>query len=137
MGVGWIDRMPLAVDDDDGDLALTLGQRVAGPEISTQQPHHLRKPGIVHPDLVRAAERTTNLDQRAITLLLRRRHLIVRNFGVPAEGWCIGHLGLPPDLNWRNILRRRHLPVDLTLILGRLNARRQRTHETNPHEYRH
>ena len=65
--------MPLAVDDDDGDLALTLGQRVAGPEISTQRPHHLRKPGVVHPDLVRPAERTAGLDQRAISLLLRRR----------------------------------------------------------------
>ena len=64
--------MPLAVDDDDGDLALTLGQRVAGPEISTQRPHHLRKPGVVHPD-PRPAERTAGLDQRAISLLLRRR----------------------------------------------------------------
>ena len=82
--------MPLAVDDDDGDLALTLGERVAGPEISTQRPHHLRQPGVVHPDLVRPAERATGLDQRTITLLLLRRHLIVRNFGVAAEGWCMG-----------------------------------------------
>src|SRR6266851_6480397 len=43
--VGRVDRMPLAVDDDDGDLALALAQRITGAEIGTERPHHLGQLG--------------------------------------------------------------------------------------------
>src|SRR5258705_6600976 len=96
MRVGRVDRMPLAVDDDDGDLALPLAQRVAGAEMRAQWPHHLRQLGVVHPNLVWAAKRAASLDQRAITHLLLRRHLVIGNFGVAAKAWRIGHFGFPP-----------------------------------------
>jgi hypothetical protein len=96
MRVGRVDRMPLAVDDNDDDLALALGERIAGAEISAQRPHHLRQLRAVHPNLVRPAEGTAGLDQRAITLLLLRRHLVIGNFGIAAKGWRIGHFGFPP-----------------------------------------
>jgi hypothetical protein len=38
MRVGRVDRMPPAVDDDDGDFALTLAQRIAGTKIALNGP---------------------------------------------------------------------------------------------------
>ena len=32
----------ISVSDDDGDLVLALAQRIAGAEMSSQRPHHLR-----------------------------------------------------------------------------------------------
>src|ERR1700726_1953243 len=68
---------------------------LAGAKISTQRPHHLRQLWVVHPDLVRPAERAAGLDQQAITLLLLRRHLVIRNFGIAAKGWRLRHFGSP------------------------------------------
>src|ERR1044071_2673048 len=47
MRVGWVDRMPFAVDDDDRDLALALGERIAGAEIGAERPDHLAPLGLV------------------------------------------------------------------------------------------
>src|SRR5689334_3492904 len=89
-------RMPFAVDDADGDLALTLGKRVmAGMEMGAERSRSLRQLGVVDPDLARPAELAADLDHGVITLLLLRRHLLVRNLGVPAKGGRIGHFGFP------------------------------------------
>jgi hypothetical protein len=45
-----------------------------------------------HPNLARPAGRATGLDQKAIPLLLFRRHLVIGNFSVTAKGRRIGHL---------------------------------------------
>src|ERR1700726_648185 len=88
-------RMPFAVDDADGDLALALGKRVmAGMEMSAERSRGLRQLGVMDPDLARPANLTADLDQRAISLLLLRRHLVIGDLGVTAKGWRIGHLGV-------------------------------------------
>src|SRR6202040_2382289 len=38
---------------------------------------------------------TADLDQRAISLLLLRHHLVIGDLGVTAKGGRIGHLGFP------------------------------------------
>src|SRR5579862_7560826 len=49
---GGVGRMPFAVDDDDGDLALALGQRIsAGVEMRAQRRRRLYELWIMHPDL--------------------------------------------------------------------------------------
>ena len=53
MRIGWVGRMPFAVDDHDGDLALALAQRIAGAEIGAERPHYFHELGVVHIDLVR------------------------------------------------------------------------------------
>src|ERR1700752_1384911 len=103
--------MPFAVDDAHRDIALALLQRIAGAEMSAHRPHHLRQLGVVHPDLVWPAERTAGLDQRAITLLLLRRHLVIGNFDIAAKGRRIGHFRVLP-VDWRTILQRQRGPVD-------------------------
>src|SRR5580704_16133812 len=55
----------------------------------------LHQLGVIHPDLARPAELTADLDQKAIALLLLRRHLVIRDLGVAAEGRLLGHIGLP------------------------------------------
>src|SRR5690349_7738580 len=62
------------------------------------------------PDLARPAELATDLDHRAIALLLRRRHLVIGDLGVTAKGWRTGHFGSPSQVNWRRILLRRCPP---------------------------
>src|SRR6202171_681097 len=42
MRIRWVSRMPFAVDYNDGDLALAVAQRIAGAEISSARPRHLR-----------------------------------------------------------------------------------------------
>src|SRR6202040_1340603 len=95
MRVGWVGRMPFAVDDDNRDLALALGERVAaGVEVGTERSRGLHQLGIMHPNFARAAGRPTRLDQKAIALLLLRCHLVIRDLGVAAEGWRgLGHIG--------------------------------------------
>ena len=105
--------MPFAVDDDDGDLALALGERVAaGVEMGPERSRGLYQLGVMHPDLARPAGRTTGLEQKAIAFLLLLRHLVIRNLGVAAEGRRLGHIGLPSQIDWRLILQRRTGPVD-------------------------
>jgi hypothetical protein len=88
--------MPFAVDDADGDLALALGKRVMlGMEMGAERSSSLCQLGVMDPDLARPAELAADLDQKAITVLLLRRHLLIGDLGVPAEGWRIGHLGFP------------------------------------------
>src|SRR5712672_2753542 len=105
MRAGRVGRMPFAVDDADGDLALALGKRVmAGMEMGAERRRSLRQLGVMDPDLARPAELTADLDQKAIALLLLRRHLLIGDLGVTAKGWCIGHLGFLPSVDWRCIL---------------------------------
>src|SRR4030095_6735259 len=94
MRIGRVDRMPLAVDDDDGDLALALAERIAGSEMRSEGAHHLRQLRVVHPDLVGAGQTAARLDQRAVGVLLLRAHLVVGNLGIASEGRRLGHLGL-------------------------------------------
>src|SRR5260370_21270070 len=113
MRVGRVGRMPVAVDDNDGDLAFALGERVAaGVEIGPERSRGLYQLSVMHPDLARPAGRATGLDQKAIALLLFRRHLVIRDLGVAAEGRRLGHIGLPSQMDWRSILQRRTCPVD-------------------------
>ena len=49
----------------------------------------------MHPDRARPAGRATRLDQKAIALLLLRRHLVIRDLREAAEGRHLGHIGLP------------------------------------------
>src|SRR5215469_9894032 len=94
MRIGRIGRMPFAVDDADGDFALALGKRVmAGMEMGAERPRRPRQLWIVHPDLARPSDAAADLDQRAITLPLLRRHLVKGDLGVTAKGWRIGHIG--------------------------------------------
>ena len=93
--IGRVDRMPLAVDDDDGDLALALAQRIASAEIGTQRPHHLGQLGVVHPDPVRPAQLAARFDQRSVALLLFRRHPVGGNLGIAAKGRGVGHRAFP------------------------------------------
>jgi hypothetical protein len=83
--------MPFAVDDDDGDLALALAQRIAGAEMRAERPHHLRQLGIVHPDPARPGHLAAGLDQRAIAFLLLRRHPVIGKLGIAAKGRGVGH----------------------------------------------
>src|SRR5713101_3878130 len=92
--IGRVGRMPFAVDDAHGDLALALAERVARAEMRTKLPHHLGQLGVVHIDLVRAGQPAARLDQRAIALLLLRRHLVVRDLGIAAKGGRVGHFCL-------------------------------------------
>src|SRR5262249_20520605 len=89
---GRVSRVPLAVDDDDGDLAFALGQRVmAGMKMAAERSDRLCQLGIVYPDLARSAQRTAGLEQRTITLLLLERHLVIRDLGIAAKGRRVGH----------------------------------------------
>jgi len=88
--------MPFAVDDDNGDLALALAERVmAGVEMGAERPRGFRQFGVVHPDLARPADSAAGLDQRAVALLLFRRHPVIGDLGVTAKGWRFGHFGFP------------------------------------------
>src|ERR1700751_2876015 len=92
----WVCRMPFAVDDADGDLALALGKReMPGMEMGAERSRSLRQLGVMDPDFARPAELTADLDQKAIALLLLRRHLLKGDLGVTAKGRRIGHLGFP------------------------------------------
>src|SRR6478736_1203103 len=54
MRVGGVGRMPFAVDDNDGDLAFALGERVAaGVEIGPEWSRGLQELWVMHPDLAR------------------------------------------------------------------------------------
>src|ERR1700730_6603605 len=93
---GRVSRMPFAVDDDDGDLALALGKRVtAGMEMRTERRRRLHQFGIMHPDLARPPGRAANCDQEAIALLLLRRHLVIGDLGVAAKSRRLGHFRTP------------------------------------------
>src|SRR5205814_9390692 len=86
MRVGRMGGMPSAVDYDDGDLALALGERVAaGGEIGAQRSRGLYQLGVMHPDLARPAGRATGLDEQAIARLLLRCHFVIRDLGVASE----------------------------------------------------
>src|SRR5437868_12558855 len=63
--------------------------------MGTERSRGLYQLRVMHPNLARPASRATGLDQKAITFLLLRRHLVIRDLGVAAEGWCLGHIGLP------------------------------------------
>src|ERR1700730_8394539 len=98
-------RMPFAVDDADGDLALALGKRVMlGMEMGAERSRGLCQLGVVDPDLARSADLTADLDQKAITVLLLRGHLLIGDLGVPAKGGRIGHLGFPSQGGLARIL---------------------------------
>src|SRR5438045_9199460 len=56
-----------------------------------ERAHYLRQLWVVHPDLVRAGQPAARLDQRAVGVLLLRRHLVVGDFGIASEGRCLGH----------------------------------------------
>src|SRR5437773_2081560 len=91
---GRVRRMPLAVDDDDGDLALALAERIAaGVEMRAERRRRLYQLRVVHPDLARPAGGAADLHQKTIALLLFRRHLVIRDLGVTAESRCFGHFG--------------------------------------------
>src|SRR5205085_6213802 len=97
--------MPFAVGDDDGDLALALGERVpAGVEMRSERADRFRQLGVVHPDLPRPAQWAARLDQLVVARLLLRRHPVVRDLGIAAEGWRLGHFGSPPGLCLADIL---------------------------------
>src|ERR1700756_5630550 len=92
MRAGRVGRMPFAVDDADGDLALPLGKRVmAGMKMSPERSRGLRQFGVVYPDLTRPADLTADLFQNAIALLLLGRHFVIGDLGVTAKGRCVGH----------------------------------------------
>src|SRR3984893_17420704 len=92
MRIGWIGRMPFAVDDADGDLALALRERVpAGVKMRAEQSCCLRQLGVVYPDLARPAHLAAGLDQRSITSLLLRRHLVIGDLGIAAKSRRVGH----------------------------------------------
>src|SRR5215472_14522166 len=113
MGVGRIGRMPFAVDDDDGDLALALAERIAGAEIGAQRPHHLHQLGIVDIDLVRAGKAPPRLDQRAVALLLFRRHPVIGDLGIAAKSRRLGHWAISSFwVGYRPILPPRGGHVD-------------------------
>src|ERR1700760_1232457 len=95
MCVGRVNRMPFAVDDDDCDLSLALGKRIACAEIGAELAHHVGEFGIVYPDLVRTTDGTAAFDQRSVSRLLLRRHLLVRDFGIAAKCWALGHSHFP------------------------------------------
>src|SRR6516165_5532430 len=91
-----VSRMPFAVDDDDGDLALPFAERVmAGMEMRAERCRGLHQLGVVHPDLARPADLTADLFQNAIALLLLGGHLVIGDLGVTAKGWCVGHFRFP------------------------------------------
>ena len=91
---GRVSRMPLAVDNANGNLALPFGQRVmAGMEMGSERRRGLRQFGVVHPDLARPANLTTDLLHKAIAFLLLGGHLLIGDLGVAAKGRCIGHFG--------------------------------------------
>src|SRR3984893_13975169 len=91
---GRVSRMPFAVDDDDGNLALALGERVAaGMEMRTERRRRLHQFGIMHPDLARPAGGPPHLDQKAIALLLLRRHLVIGDLGIAAKSRRLRHFG--------------------------------------------
>src|SRR6266478_778791 len=125
MRVGRIGGMPFAVDDADGDLALALRERVpAGVKMCAERSCSLRQLGIVHPDLARPAHLAAGLDQRAIAVLLLRRHLVVRNLGIAAKSWCVGHRANSSFwFDCRPILPSRSTHVDG--IAGRLSIPRR------------
>src|SRR5215471_856572 len=87
--------MPLAVDHDDRDFAFALAQGVASAKIRADRAHDLRQLWVVDPDLVRARQPAARLDQRAIGVLLLRRHPLVRGLGIAAEGRLLGHPASP------------------------------------------
>jgi len=95
--IGRVGRVPFAGDDADSNLALALGERVAGAEMRPERPHHLRQLGVVHIDLVRAGQPTARLNQRAIAFLLLGRHLLIGNLGIASKRGCLGH-GQSPRL---------------------------------------
>src|SRR3954452_20243229 len=98
-------RMPFAVDNADGDLALALGKRVMpGMEMRAERSRSLRQLGVMDPDLARPAELTADLDQKAIALLLLRRHLLIADLAVTAKGGRIGHLEFPSQRGLRHHL---------------------------------
>ena len=91
MRVGRVGRMELAVDDDDGDLAFPLRERIPGAEIGAERTHDIGQLRVVHIDLVRARQPAAGLDQALVRLLLLRGHLVVGDFGVASESGCVGH----------------------------------------------
>src|ERR1700722_18152862 len=94
--------MPFAVDDDDGDLALTFAERVfARLEMSAERRRNLRQFRVVHPNLVGSTERTAGLDRKPVAFLLLRRHLVIGDLGVAAKGGRLGHLGPPSEVQSR------------------------------------
>src|SRR5712692_7889743 len=96
MRVGRVGRMPFAVDDDDGDLAFALAERIpAGVKMGAERRRRLYQLRVMHPDLAGAPGRATGLDQKTIALLLLRRHLVIGDLGVAAKGWRIGHFRTP------------------------------------------
>src|SRR4029077_20410602 len=96
MCIRRVGRMPLAVDDDDRDLALALAQRVtAGVEMRAERRRRLYQLRVVDPDLAWTAGRAADLHQKPIALLLLRRHLVIGDLGVAAEGRRLGHLRFP------------------------------------------
>src|SRR5262249_60707350 len=58
MRIGRVGRVPLAVDDDDGDLALALAERIAaGVEMPAERSDRLRQLWVLDPDFARPAQR--------------------------------------------------------------------------------
>ena len=95
---GRVDRVPFAVDDDDGDLALSFAERVmAGVEMAAERCRGLRQLGVMHPDLARPADLAADLLQKPVALLLLRGHLVIRDLGVPAKSRGLGHFGFPSE----------------------------------------
>src|SRR5580698_8024221 len=104
--------MKLAGDDADGDLALTLGERVmTGMEVGAERPRDLRQLRIVHPDFARPGQPATALDHGAIALLLRRRHSLVGDLGITTKGWRIRHFWFPFRLSGHGLGASRGVTV--------------------------
>jgi hypothetical protein len=64
---------------------------MAGVEVGAKRRRRRGQLGIVHPDLAWPADLAADLFDQAIALLLLRRHLVIRYFGVTAKGRHLGH----------------------------------------------
>ena len=106
--VGGVGRMPVAVDDADGDLALAFGEGVlARVEVGAERPDGLGQLGVMDPDLGWTGERAPGFDQGAVALLLLGGHLLVGDLDVAAKGWRVGHDDFLPGASLRVVCDRR------------------------------
>src|SRR5262247_1798 len=93
MRICRVGRTPFAADDEHRDLSFALSQRrLPRREMVAERRDGMHELGIMHPHAIGSRQTAAwPINHRAIAILLFRRHLLHRVFGVAAESGGIRH----------------------------------------------